>query len=91
MRRPVWPVSIAIILFIISLGAGTRLGIEFVPRLEEGDLALQVWRGPSLSRSETAGTGPWTWKRFARVFQGRPVLPRTRAPRGAAQWEGGGK
>ncbi|MGB2723012.1 MAG: efflux RND transporter permease subunit, partial [Nitrospira sp.] len=80
MRRPVWPVSIAIILFIISLGAGTRLGIEFVPRLEEGDLALQVWRLPSISLTESVATAleiERVLRRFPEVTQ---VVTRTGSP-----------
>jgi cobalt-zinc-cadmium resistance protein CzcA len=80
VARPVWPVSIAIILFIISLGAGTRLGIEFVPRLEEGDLALQVWRLPSISLTESVATAleiERVLRRFPEVTQ---VVTRTGSP-----------
>ena len=52
LARPMWPVAIAVGLFLLSLGLGARLGIEFVPRLDEGDLAVQVWRLPSVSLSE---------------------------------------
>ena len=80
VARPVWPVSIAIILFIISLGTGTRLGIEFVPRLEEGDLALQVWRLPSISLTESVSTAldiERVLRRFPEVTQ---VVTRTGSP-----------
>ena len=56
VARPVWPVLIVVGIFAVSLLAGSRLGIEFVPRLEEGDLAVQVWRLPSISLSESVAT-----------------------------------
>lgn len=80
MARPVWPVSIAICLFIVSVAAGTRLGVEFLPRLEEGDLALQVWRLPSISLTESVSTT----LDIERVLRGFPevtqVVTRTGSP-----------
>jgi len=80
MARPVWPVTAAVGLFIVSLGLGTRLGIEFVPRLEEGDLAVQVWRLPSISLSESISTAldiERVLRRFPEVTQ---VVTRTGSP-----------
>ncbi len=80
VARPVWPVSIAIGLFIVSLGLGTRLGIEFIPRLEEGDLAVQVWRLPSISLTESVTTAldiERVLRRFPEVTQ---VVTRTGSP-----------
>ena len=54
--RMVWLVTLAVGLFLLSLAIGTRLGIEFVPRLEEGDMAVQVWQLPSVSLSESGAT-----------------------------------
>ena len=80
LARPVWPVSIAVGLFLFSLGLGTRLGIEFVPRLDEGDLAIQVWRLPSISLSESVSTAldiERVLRRFPEVTQ---VVTRTGSP-----------
>lgn len=80
MARPVWPVTAAVGLFIVSLGLGTRLGIEFVPRLEEGDFAVQVWRLPSISLSESISTAldiERVLRRFPEVTQ---VVTRTGSP-----------
>jgi cobalt-zinc-cadmium resistance protein CzcA len=44
---------------LVTLGAlvGATRGVEFVPRLEEGDVAIQVTRPPSVSLAEaTRGT-----------------------------------
>ncbi len=51
--RPAWVVTPAVGLFVVSLGLSTWLGIEFVPRLDEGDMAIQLWRLPSVSLSES--------------------------------------
>jgi cobalt-zinc-cadmium resistance protein CzcA len=80
LTRPVWPVTIAMGLFLLSLGLATRLGIEFVPRLDEGDLAVQVWRLPSVSLSESVSTAleiERVLRRFPEVTQ---VVTRTGSP-----------
>ncbi|WP_447978014.1 efflux RND transporter permease subunit [Candidatus Nitrospira bockiana] len=56
IKRPRWVVVPALVLFGLSLGIGWSLGLEFVPRLDEGDLAIQVWRLPSVSLSESVAT-----------------------------------
>ncbi|MBK5281403.1 MAG: efflux RND transporter permease subunit, partial [Nitrospiraceae bacterium] len=53
MARPALVVMPAVGLFVVSLWMGAWLGIEFVPRLDEGDMAIQVWRLPSVSLSES--------------------------------------
>jgi len=53
-------VVLAVALATVALGAflTTRLGGEFLPRLDEGDIALQAVRLPSVALSETvAGAG----------------------------------
>jgi cobalt-zinc-cadmium resistance protein CzcA len=53
MRRP-WVVTpIAAIVFVLGLVVATFMGAEFIPRLEEGALAVQAWRLPSVSLSES--------------------------------------
>ena len=51
--RPAWVVTPAVGLFVMSLGLSAWLGVEFVPRLDEGDMAIQLWRLPSVSLSES--------------------------------------
>ena len=80
MARPVWPVMVAVALFAVSLAAGSKLGIEFIPRLEEGDLAVQVWRLPSISLTESVATAlhiERVLRRFPEVTQ---VVTRTGSP-----------
>ena len=48
-------VLVAVIASIaVGVGFGSTLGAEFVPRLEEGSLAIQITRPPSVSLSEAA-------------------------------------
>ena len=47
-------VGVAAVLFAVGVAlAGTR-GAEFIPKLDEGAIALQVWRLPSVSVDEAA-------------------------------------
>jgi cobalt-zinc-cadmium resistance protein CzcA len=80
MAHPAWVVVPAAGLFVISLGIGARLGIEFVPRLDEGDIAMQVWRLPSVSLSESVATAldvERVLRKFPEVVQ---VVTRTGSP-----------
>jgi cobalt-zinc-cadmium resistance protein CzcA len=47
-------VGAAAVLFAASLGVTRFMGSEFIPKLDEGSLALQVWRLPSVSVDEAA-------------------------------------
>jgi cobalt-zinc-cadmium resistance protein CzcA len=76
-RRVVVP---AILLFAMSLGLGSLLGMEFIPRLDEGDLAIQLWRLPSISLTESVSTAldvERVLRRFPEVTQ---VVTRTGSP-----------
>jgi len=54
LRHRMRTVGIASVLFVLGvIAAGTR-GAEFIPRLDEGAIALQVWRLPSVSIDEAA-------------------------------------
>jgi cobalt-zinc-cadmium resistance protein CzcA len=78
--RPAWVVTPAVGLFAVSLGMSAWLGIEFVPRLEEGDMAIQLWRLPSVSLSESVRNAlevERVLRRFPEVLQ---VVTRTGSP-----------
>jgi len=47
-RRPIAVVAAAGLLFAASAVAFLHLGAEFVPRLDEGSIAMQAWRLPSV-------------------------------------------
>jgi cobalt-zinc-cadmium resistance protein CzcA len=81
MRRP--SVTLGIRLLLLALGGGvlSRLGAEFIPQLDEGDLLLEVRRLPRIALTETVATD----ERIARaVLAAIPevehVVPRAGAP-----------
>ncbi len=49
VKRPVLVFVTACVLFVSSLGLIRGMGGEFIPHLDEGSIALQVWRLPSVS------------------------------------------
>ncbi len=53
IRTPRRWIAGAAALFLVSLGVAPFLGAEFIPRLDEGALALQAWRLPSVSLEES--------------------------------------
>jgi cobalt-zinc-cadmium resistance protein CzcA len=53
LRRPALVTGIAALGFVVSLLVGSRLGAEFVPTLDEGSLAIQIIRPPSVSLEES--------------------------------------
>lgn len=50
-------IGFAVVMLIISLFVFTRLGTEFIPKLDEGDLAYQIVRVPGISLSESVSIG----------------------------------
>jgi heavy metal efflux system protein len=54
--HPLKIVGVAFTLFLIALWGFTRLGAEFIPDLEEGDIAVQVAIQPGSSLSESIAT-----------------------------------
>ncbi|MBI5538167.1 MAG: efflux RND transporter permease subunit [Deltaproteobacteria bacterium] len=57
LHRPVVVVPAVLLIAGVGIGVGSQMGAEFVPRLEEGDLVVQVTRPPSVSLTEsTHGT-----------------------------------
>ncbi|MFZ5623860.1 MAG: efflux RND transporter permease subunit [Gemmatimonadota bacterium] len=53
MGRPALAAGIAAMLFAVSLAIAPLLGAEFVPRLDEGAIAVQAWRLPSVALEES--------------------------------------
>ena len=51
--RPALTAMTAVTVFAGSLVLVPSMGTEFIPRLDEGTIALQVWRLPSVSLSES--------------------------------------
>ena len=53
MRHKKVTVGVAVGLFLASLGIAPFLGAEFIPRLDEGAIAMQIWRLPSISLEQS--------------------------------------
>jgi cobalt-zinc-cadmium resistance protein CzcA len=47
IAHPIVTVTVALTVFAVSIPVATRLGAEFMPRLEEGDLLVEALRLPS--------------------------------------------
>lgn len=80
LRRPAAAIAVAAVMLGLGVAAGVTRGVEFVPRLEEGDLVVQVTRPPSVSLEE-AVTGTTTIERALRRFpEVGTVISRTGSP-----------
>ena len=80
MARPARVITPAVALFALSLAVGWSLGVEFVPRLDEGDFAINVWRLPSVSLSESVATSLEIEKVLRRFPEVVTVVTRTGSP-----------
>lgn len=49
MLRPVLMFVSSVVLFVVSIVLAAGFGLEFVPKLDEGDIAIQATRLPSIS------------------------------------------
>lgn len=53
IANPLPVVGFAVLLVVLSLFTATRMGSEFIPNLDEGDIAVQALRAPGTSLSES--------------------------------------
>jgi cobalt-zinc-cadmium resistance protein CzcA len=81
LARP--SITLGVGLVILALGGGllTRLGAEFVPQLDEGDLLLEARRLPGIALSETVATD----LRVERALSGLPEVEHVVARAGAPE------
>jgi cobalt-zinc-cadmium resistance protein CzcA len=52
LSRPAWVLGAALGLLVASFGAASRMGSEFIPSLDEGDVALHALRIPGTSLTQ---------------------------------------
>lgn len=70
MRVPRPVAAVCLVILIATIAFATRMGAEFIPRLDEGALAVQILRLPSVSLEESiAGS-----TRFERVLKEFPEV-----------------
>ena len=55
LARPATTLSAAVVFVVLALGSATRLGTEFMPRLDEGSVLVQTVRLPSTALDEGVG------------------------------------
>lgn len=80
MARPATMLSTAVVVFVVSAVVASRFGVEFVPKLDEGDIAIQAVRLPSISLEtslEMTGAMERTLKGFPQV---ESVISKTGRP-----------
>ncbi|HJU03656.1 MAG TPA: CusA/CzcA family heavy metal efflux RND transporter, partial [Nitrospiraceae bacterium] len=80
LQHPVITATAAALMFAGSLALASLLGAEFIPKLDEGAIALQAWRFPSVALEESVKSTT----RIGQVLQQFPevttVVPRTGRP-----------
>jgi cobalt-zinc-cadmium resistance protein CzcA len=67
MSAPKRVLAVALVLLLAAGFVGSRMGAEFVPRLDEGALAIQILRLPSVSLEESL-QGATRFERVIREF-----------------------
>ena len=77
MDHPVATASIAAGMFALSLCVAPFLGAEFIPRLDEGAIAIQAWRLPSVSLEESIRNANMIEKVLHRFPEVATVISRT--------------
>jgi len=80
MNRPRTVALLALGIFAASLAGASRLGAEFVPRLDEGDLVIQASRLPSVSLSQSLASTTQIEKTLLPFPEVRTVVSRTGSP-----------
>lgn len=56
VRRPVWPILLALLIFALSMTQFWMIGTEFIPVLEEGSILIGVSMPPSISLERAVAT-----------------------------------
>ncbi len=75
--RPLVTVGVAAAVFAVSVFAATTMGAEFIPRLEEGALALQAWRLPSVALSQSVESSTLIENTLRKFPEVKTVVSRT--------------
>ncbi|HET7851566.1 MAG TPA: efflux RND transporter permease subunit, partial [Methyloceanibacter sp.] len=68
MKAPKKVIAVSLVLLVASGVVASRMGAEFVPRLDEGAIAIQILRLPSVSLEESV-QGSTRFERVIREFQ----------------------
>lgn len=77
VARPRLTAAIAFVVFVGGAAVASRMGAEFIPRLDEGVIALQAWRLPSVALSESAAGSTLVEKTLRKFPEVVSVISRT--------------
>lgn len=80
LRRRWITLSTGLVLLVIGVGLFTRLGAEFVPKLDEGDIIVEVRRLPGVSLSEAVAIDLRIGKALKNIPEIDKVVARDGAP-----------
>jgi len=81
LKTKILIIGTAAVMLIISLFIFTRLGTEFIPKLDEGDLAYQIIRLPGVSLTESVNIGTKCEQIIKAKFpEVKTIVTRTGAP-----------
>ncbi len=81
MRHPRYIATASIVALVLTGILGSTMGAEFIPRLDEGALAIQIMRLPSVSLEESVASST----RFERVIREFPEVTTVIAKTGRAE------
>jgi cobalt-zinc-cadmium resistance protein CzcA len=80
MKRRWITMSVGVLLLAVGITLFTRIGAEFVPQLDEGDLLLEARRLPGIALDESVATSLRLEKTLRKVPEVTHVVSRTGAP-----------
>lgn len=75
--RPAATLGVTVLLFVLTGLASLGMGAEFVPRLDEGELSLDIKRLPSISITEAARLGRQVEDVLSRFPEVKSIVTRT--------------
>ena len=77
MIRPGLTAAVATVVLVVGVVAAIFMGAEFIPRLDEGTIALQTWRLPSVALSESVHSTTMVEKVLKQFPEVETVVSRT--------------
>ncbi len=77
VERPRFTAGVAALIFVATLSIVPFVGAEFLPKLDEGAVALQAWRLPSVSLSESIESTSLIERTLRQFPEVRTVVSRT--------------
>lgn len=77
IAHPRTVVAVAVVVFLGSVIAASTMGAEFIPRLDEGAIALQAWRVPGVGLSESVANTTLIEKTLKQFPEIQTIVSRT--------------